>query len=108
VESDEELRTALDQIRLGAFSGGGRELFRPLVEDLLNHDEFLVLADYRSYVACQDRVAAAYRAPSLWTRMAILNTARMGKFSSDRAIREYCRDIWHAEAVTIDLETPVG
>ena len=107
VEADEELRKALDQIRWGAFSGGDRELFRPLVEDLLNRDEFLVLADYRSYVACQDRVAAAYRAPSLWTRMAILNTARMGKFSSDRSIREYCRDIWQAKAVTIDLEQPV-
>ena len=107
VEADEELRKALDQIRWGAFSGGDRELFRQLVEDLLNRDEFLVLADYRSYVACQDRVAAAYRAPSLWTRMAILNTARMGKFSSDRSIREYCRDIWQAKAVTIDLEQPV-
>ena len=107
VEADEELRKALDQIRWGAFSGGDRELFRPLVEDLLNRDEFLVLADYRSYVACQDRVAAAYRAPSQWTRMAILNTARMGKFSSDRSIREYCRDIWQAKAVTIDLEQPI-
>jgi glycogen phosphorylase len=106
VAADEELRTAFDQIGGGAFSGGDRELFRPLVEDLLNRDEFLVVADYRPYVECQERVSAAYRDPAAWTRMSILNTARMGKFSSDRSIQEYCRDIWHAEAVAIELTPP--
>jgi len=106
VAADEELCTAFDQIGGGAFSGGDRELFRPLVEDLLNRDEFLVAADYRPYVECQERVSAAYRDPAAWTRMSILNTARMGKFSSDRSIQEYCRDIWHAEAVAIELTPP--
>lgn len=102
-ETDEELHEALDQIGKGVFSGGDTSLFRPLVDNLLNSDDYLVLADYRSYVECQDRVAEAYRDPAGWTRMAILNVARMGKFSSDRSIREYCRDIWNVEPFPIDL-----
>jgi len=94
-----ELKSAIDLIADGAFSAGDRGLFRPLVEHLLHHDSYLLLADYASYIACQQRVSETYRDPRLWTRMSILNAARMGKFSSDRTIGEYCRDIWKVEPV---------
>ena len=103
-ERDAELRGALDLIQYGFFSHGDRELFRPLVDSLLGRDEFLVLADFRSYMEAQARVSRAYAAEADWTRMSILNVARMGRFSSDRAIEEYCRDIWHVEPVPIELE----
>jgi starch phosphorylase len=93
-ESNADLREAIDQIGSGYFSRGDAELFRPLMDNLLNHDPFLLLADYQSYVECQDRVSAAYRDQQRWVRMSILNVARMGKFSSDRSIREYCENIW--------------
>jgi starch phosphorylase len=96
-----ELRDALALIAGGHFSRGDRDLFRPLVDDLMQHDPFLVLADFTDYVACQDRVAALWHERERWTRMSILNTARSGKFSSDRAIREYCERIWHARPVPI-------
>jgi starch phosphorylase len=98
------LRSAVDLIRDGAFSRGDRELFRPLVDNLMWHDEYLVFADYRSYVECQATVDAAWRDRDRWTRMSILNVARMGKFSSDRAIREYMREIWKIEPVVIPIE----
>jgi starch phosphorylase len=100
-ERDGELRAALDAIARGEFSGGDREVFRPLIEAWLQHDEFMALADYRAYVDCQERVAAAFKDEERWTEMSILNTARMGKFSSDRAIHEYCREIWHVQPVAI-------
>ena len=103
-ESNVELRAVLGLIADGAFSRGDREMFRPLVENLLQSDPFLVLADYADYVACQERVSAAWKDPDRWTRMSILNTARAGKFSSDRAIREYCDAIWNVRPVRIALE----
>jgi glycogen phosphorylase len=93
-ESNQELREAIDLIDNGFFSGGDRTLFRPLVESLLTRDDYLLLADYQAYVDCQQRVGAAYLDQGRWTRMSILNSARVGRFSSDRSIREYCRDIW--------------
>jgi len=93
-ESNPELREAIDMIAGGAFSGGDREMFRPLVDALLDGDPFMLLADYADYVACQQRVSEAYRNRPQWTRMSILNVARVGRFSSDRSIGEYCRDIW--------------
>jgi glycogen phosphorylase len=93
-EANPHLREALDQLRAGVFSGGDTNLFKPLVDSLLEHDPYMLLADYQSYVDCQDQVDAAYRDSQRWTRMSILNVARIGKFSSDRAIREYCQDIW--------------
>jgi starch phosphorylase len=98
------LREVLDQISSGYFSPGDSNLFKPLVDSLLYHDEYLLLADYQSYIDCQDRVSEAYRDWDNWTRISILNTARMGKFSSDRAIREYCQDIWNASSVPVELE----
>ncbi len=89
-----DLKEALDLIDSGFFSHGDRDLFKPLVDSLLNHDEYLLLADYRSYVDRQDEVGHIFRDEKHWTRMSILNVARMGKFSSDRAIREYCEKVW--------------
>ena len=104
IESNAELRAALDCIADGTFSRGDRELFRPLVDNLRFSDPFLVLADYADYLAAQARVDAAWRDPPRWTRMSILNTARSGKFSSDRSIREYCERIWNVPPVRIALD----
>jgi starch phosphorylase len=98
--SNPNLRQALDQLRTGHFSPGDRELFMPLVNNLLDYDPFMLLADYQSYIDCQDRVSAAYRDQEQWVRMSILNVARMGKFSSDRSIREYCDNIWKINHVS--------
>jgi starch phosphorylase len=98
---NDELKAVLELIASGRFSHGDTEVFRPLVESLTYHDPFLVLADYAAYVDCQDRVAAAWQDTEAWTRMSILNTARSGKFSSDRAIAEYCDDIWNVRPVTV-------
>jgi starch phosphorylase len=100
-QSDEELRAAIDAIAGGAFSNGDRELFRPIVENLLGSDPYMLLADYRSYVECQEKVGRMWNDPERWTRSSILNVARMGWFSSDRAVREYCRDVWHVEPVPV-------
>ncbi|HKY02995.1 MAG TPA: glycogen/starch/alpha-glucan phosphorylase [Burkholderiales bacterium] len=103
IESNAELRDVLDTIASGRFSRGDREMFRPLVDDLMGHDPFLVLADYAAYVACQQEVGLAWQNPARWSRMSILNTARAGKFSSDRAIREYCEKIWDVRPLKIAL-----
>ena len=94
VAADAELKQAISQIGSGLFSGGDPTLFEPIVRSLLDRDEFLVLADYRAYVDCQDEVDAAYRDSETWTRKSILNAARCGFFSSDRAMRQYAQDIW--------------
>jgi starch phosphorylase len=101
-EENAALREAIEMIASGFFSNGDRELFRPLVESLLNRDEYMLLADYQSYVDCQQQVSEAYRDQKNWTRMSILNSARVGRFSSDRSIREYCRDIWNASTMAED------
>jgi starch phosphorylase len=88
------LREVIDFISSGALARGDPELFRPIVENLLTEDPFLLLADYQAYIDAQERVSALWRDPSAWTRKSILNTARMGKFSSDRSIRDYCERIW--------------
>ncbi|MDX2096866.1 MAG: glycogen/starch/alpha-glucan phosphorylase [Leptolyngbyaceae cyanobacterium bins.59] len=99
-----ELKQAIDRIASGHFSNGNGDVFRPLIEILLRRDEYLVLADYASYIECQDRVSQAYLDQEHWSKMSALNIARMGKFSSDRAIREYCQDIWKVQAVPVELE----
>ncbi len=99
-----ELRTALDQIRDNVYSPDSPGVFQHLVDCLLHHgDYFMVLADYASYVQCQDRVNRTYRNPGLWTRMSILNTASMGKFSSDRTISEYAQEIWGVDPIPVKL-----
>jgi len=98
-EQDPELRQAINQLLEGHFSPDNPSLFHPIVRKLLNVDWFFVLADFASYVACQDRVSATYRDKERWTKMAVLNVARAGFFSSDRAIREYAEKIWDAKPV---------
>ncbi|MHB8110932.1 MAG: glycogen/starch/alpha-glucan phosphorylase, partial [Syntrophorhabdaceae bacterium] len=102
-ETDRDLKDAIDLISSGIFSQGNRNLFLPLVDSLLDRDDFMLLADYRSYLECQKRVTKAYRNSAAWTRMSILNVARIGKFSSDRSIREYCEKIWNVKPMPIDL-----
>jgi starch phosphorylase len=104
--ADAELRGVLDLIAEGCFSGGDRELFRPLVDGLLTHDPYLLLADFRAYVDCQERAGDAWTDIERWTRMSILNCARSGGFSSDRSVREYCRYVWNAAPVPITLLSP--
>jgi starch phosphorylase len=100
-EGNEELRKIIDQLSSGYFSPGEPGLFSPVVRTLLEHDRFFVLADYASYIKCQEKVSAAYRDREQWMRMAILNIARSGKFSSDRAIREYSNKIWKIEPLQV-------
>jgi len=97
-ETNPYLREGIDQIASGVFSGGDRTLFQPFIDSLMNRDDYLVLADYQSYIDSQDEVSDVFRDQERWTRMAILNAARMGKFSSDRSIREYCEKIWNVKA----------
>jgi starch phosphorylase len=103
-ERNPELQAVIDLIANGYFSSGDRERFKPLVDNLLYHDPYLLFADYQAYVDCQDQVNLAYQNPQEWTRKSILNTARIGKFSSDRAIREYCQDIWTTQPMPIELQ----
>jgi starch phosphorylase len=101
-ERNGTLREVLDFIASGALARGDAELFRPLVDNLLYDDPFLVLADYQAYVDCQERVNAAWSDPPAWTRMSILNTAGMGWFSSDRSIRDYCERVWHVKPMPVE------
>ncbi|QUS61555.1 glycogen/starch/alpha-glucan phosphorylase [Synechocystis sp. PCC 7339] len=98
------LKAVVDLINSGFFSHGDTGLFRPLMDSLLGNDPYLVFADFQAYVDCQNKVGEAYKDQENWARMAILNVARMGKFSSDRTIREYAEDIWAIKPVVIELE----
>jgi starch phosphorylase len=100
-EQDENLRQIINQLSDGYFSPIEPELFYPIVKSLLESDRFFVLADYASYINCQDNVTAVYRDEERWTKMAILNVARSGRFSSDRAIREYAEKIWKISPVPV-------
>ncbi|MGB8261955.1 MAG: glycogen/starch/alpha-glucan phosphorylase [Terracidiphilus sp.] len=102
-EANPMLREVVNSLANGEFSHGDRALFGPLVDSLLNQDEYMLLADYQAYIDCQDRVAAAYTDQEAWTRMSILNVARIGKFSSDRSIRDYCADIWKSWPVKVQI-----
>jgi starch phosphorylase len=102
-ENNENLRKVLEMIRTGFFSPKETDLFRPIFESLVYHDDYMLLADYQPYIDCQDRVEMAYRDQRKWTKMSILNVARSGKFSSDRTISEYCRDIWKVKPVKIKI-----
>ena len=94
-EQNPTVRAIVDAIAQGAFSDGDRELFRPLVDDLMSeNDPYLLLLDLESYLACQDMVGEIYGDQDVWTKKSILNVARMGKFSSDRTIRQYAEEIW--------------
>ncbi|KAG0414215.1 hypothetical protein HPB47_008643 [Ixodes persulcatus] len=92
-----EVKQAIDQINGGMFSPHNPGMFHDLTNVLLNHDRFLLLADFESYIKCQDRVSKMYTNQEEWTKMALLNIASSGKFSSDRTITEYAREIWGVE-----------
>jgi len=94
---DAILARAIDLIREGFFSPEEPNIFHGLIDLLLNDDRYFILADFESYYRCNRDVDELYRDQDAWTQKAILNVARMGKFSSDRTIMEYNRDIWHAE-----------
>ena len=102
-QDNSELKAVIDLIGSGCFSYGDSNLFRPIVDNLLYDDPYLLLADYRSYIDAQDRASQAYKDRDNWTRMSILNVARTGKFSSDRSIWEYCQNIWHIKPVKIEI-----
>ena len=104
IEEDAELAEVLELIADGTFTHGDTEVLRPVLDNLVHHDPFLVLADYRAYVDCQAKVGAAWRDPDTWSHMSILNTARSGKFSSDRAIAQYCDEIWNVAPMQVDLD----
>jgi len=93
-QNNHELKEAIDMISAGYFSNGDSHLFKPIVDSLMNQDPYLVMADFSSYMECHDKVLELYANQEEWTRKSILNVARMGRFSSDRSIRDYCRKVW--------------
>ncbi len=99
--ADPDLAGVVESIRHGRFSHGDRTLFEPLIHTLVEKDPFFVLADFRAYVECQRRVARAWTDPDGWSRTAILNVAAMGRFSSDRSIRDYARNVWQVAPVEV-------
>jgi starch phosphorylase len=103
--ANQELKQVLDMISSGYFSPEQSSRFQPIIDNLLHHgrDHYMLLADYADYIACQNRIDELYRQPEEWTRKAILNVAKMGKFSSDRTISEYAEEIWQVKAVKPNL-----
>jgi starch phosphorylase len=104
--ANDELRQAVDMIGGGFFSPDSPGAFRPLVDSLLACDHYLLFADYADFVSCQDEVDAAYRSRDEWNRRAILNVAGMGRFSSDRTIREYADKVWRVAPVRVEEREP--
>ena len=105
-QRNDELRAALDLIASGHFSHGDTELFRPIVDSLLHDDPYMLLADYQDYIDCQQRAGEVFADQERWTRMSILNVARIGRFSSDRSIHEYSKKIWHVSPFPVQLKWP--
>ncbi len=102
LEQHELLREVIDLLQSGYFSRGDKTLFDPILQRILGQDDYMLMADFPSYLEAQDRVSGTYRDRERWTRMSILNSARSGKFSSDRSIREYCENIWHIGPVSVE------
>jgi len=94
-------------ISSGFFSPANKDLFKPIVDALMNQDAFFLFADFEAYLACQEAVSKQYLNQDEWSRKCILNVANMGKFSSDRSISDYARNIWNAKPVPITLESEV-
>ena len=103
-QNNPSLKDAIDLIASGHFSQGDGALFQPLLDKLLYDDPFMLLADYQAYVDCQVSVSNAYQDRSRWLEMSILNAARMGRFSSDRSIQEYCEKIWKVSPAPVDID----
>ena len=102
--SNDDLRSVINLIASGQLSPGTPELFKPLTDSLLGADEYMLMADYQSYVEAQEKVSSIYLNQEQWTRRSILNVARIGKFSSDRAVREYCDKIWNIKPVHVKAD----
>ncbi len=106
---DGQIRQVLDQLVDGTYANGDRDLFRDLYNSLLNTqctqfaDTYFNLKDFRSYADAQTRVEEAYRDEKRWAKMAMLNAAHFGKFTSDRTIQEYVDDIWHLDKIKVEL-----
>ena len=107
--NDWEIRRVVDQLVDGTYAHGDREMYRDLYNSLLNTkssdraDTYFILKDFRSYAEAQCRVEEAYRDKDRWAKMALLNTASCGKFTSDRTIQEYVDDIWKLDKVTVEV-----
>jgi glycogen phosphorylase len=102
LEQHDLLREVIDLLQNGYFSRGDKTLFDPILQRVLEHDDYMLMADFPSYLAAQDRVSATYRDRERWTRMSIINSARSGKFSSDRSVKEYCETIWRVGPVSVE------
>ena len=103
-EAEPHLREAIDLLASGYFSRGDRSLFEPIVSRMMERDDYMLMADFPTYIEAQNRVSEAYQDRDRWTRMSIVNTARSGKFSSDRSIREYCEEIWRVGPVSVEVK----
>jgi len=103
VRSNPELAGVIDQISSGALANGDRDLFRPILDNLLGSDPYLALRDFEAYVRCQEEVDRVYRDPEEWSRRVAVNVANMGPFSSDRTIQQYAKEIWGVEPVAVKL-----
>ena len=90
-------------IEIGHFSNGDKDLFRPLLDNLINKDPFFVMADFEDYLNAQNNVSKAWKNRKEWNRMSLLNTARSGFFSSDRSIKDYCNLIWEIDPLPVDI-----
>lgn len=103
-DGNPDLQNVLARLTDGSMSRGDTGLFKPILDQLLQNDAFFLLADYASYVECQEKVSVVWRDTVEWSRMSIMNTARMGYFSSDRAIEEYCNFIWKVRPFDVEIE----
>jgi len=103
-EKDEELRRVIDMIASNYFSRNEPGIFKPIVEGLLNYDYYCLFADYKSYIETQEKVSRLYSNQTEWAKKSILNSARMGKFSSDRSIKEYAEKIWKVKPMKVDVD----
>ena len=104
LEKSTDLQKVIEAIRENIFDPSQPDLFKDICDDLTEHGDFyFYLADYAEYVKCNEEVDKLYATPSKWAEKAILNVARMGWFSSDRSIQNYCDDIWHLDHTPVDL-----
>ncbi|MDJ0626417.1 MAG: glycogen/starch/alpha-glucan phosphorylase [Candidatus Caenarcaniphilales bacterium] len=101
--ANQELKEVIDAIANGVFSQGDREIYKPIIDSLIYRDEYKLMIDFSSYLECQSRIAEVFKDKNRWTKMSILNAARMGYFSSDRTIQDYCDDIWNVKSKQIEL-----
>ena len=101
---NDALRAVIDLIESGIFTSGDRELFKPIIDSLLHEDPYMLFADYQDYIDCQERVGHLYADQKRWSQTSIMNTARMGKFSSDRSVKEYSRKVWDVRPCPVKLK----